>query len=239
MNSLPPRGLYIQQLDHMFASTLRNTSLTRYQRTNESTSMYAAYPVAGSAKSARVQHRLELVDVALDVVLLRRHRFLGRLEDDRQVVDRRVHRLAVLAEIHLEQVAAGDLVGTHVCCRELVDVHAVFRDLDVLHELVDAVVSIVQVDLDERGARTPGESHPGAEIERRSVAQQGLVRVVGEQHPVLARWHTEQRLLVGELQAVRLLGVNVPGRIAAAADLQSPVDCRRARRRSRRDSSVR
>ena len=121
-------------------------------------------------KPARMQHRFEFVDVTLDVVLLRRHRFLGGLEDDRQVVDRRMHRVAVLAEIHLEQVAARDLVGAHICCRELVYVHAVFRDLDVLHELVDAVISIVQVDLDERGARTPGEAHPGPEIERCGVA---------------------------------------------------------------------
>src|SRR5436190_8701825 len=74
-------------------------------------------------KPARMQHRLELVDVTLDVVLLLRHRLLGRLEDDRQVIDRRVHRSAVLAEIHLEQIATRDLVGTHVCRRELVYVH--------------------------------------------------------------------------------------------------------------------
>ena len=136
----------------MAASTLRNTSFTRYHRTKNPRP--GTRHIRCRVRETRAkQHLFQPVDVTLDVRFLRGRRVFRGLENDRQVLDGGMDRLAVLAEIHLQQIAARDLVGAYILFLELVDVHAILGDLDVLHQLVDAEIPHIQVHFDGRGVR--------------------------------------------------------------------------------------
>ena len=99
-----------------------------------------------------------------------------------------------------------------------VQFHPVTALFHLFGDHIQAQVLPVQGDGGVPGVIGIGKSQSMSQIESHEIHHVGDVPVVGQQHPVPVRSHPEEGRRCIQLDAVRLLGIPVPGGVAPAAD---------------------
>ena len=124
--------------------------------------------------------------------------------------------------VQFQEPAAGDLLRVGLHRVHLFDVDALLVDLDLLAQIVVALVLAVEDQFHELAADRVGESGVAGKPERGVVPQDGAVLPVGEEDPALVAGHAQDFVFLLQPEGVRLLGIS-PGGVAAALDFHRPL----------------
>ena len=183
----------------------------------------------GVEELARIVHLLLLELVGLGVVNAHGNAVGGVETVGRQrtlgVVVPVVVGVEVARTVSLKEVAARDVGALGHGVVLLADVDAVGAHVDLIGNLIVAHILVVNRQIYELGCGVELKAYALAHGHRHGVADERLVAVVGQQHPLLSLGvaFAQELLLLMKFQFVRFLG-QPPRGVAAAAHLERVVE---------------
>ena len=163
-----------------------------------------------------VECSLEIIEKRNDRLVLLIRRRIRLLELDRDGTSARAETKRL--------VERGLDFEIHIPCRN-VDIHLVPAHILLLEKIVNSLIIIIYPDLHYAELGSPLHFHDRGRGHSHHIAQQALVRIVGQEDPAFVRRHSQDLILCRELYLERLLR-HIPGRIDPSLDadstLQSP-----------------